>query len=119
MTASFFIGDRVRLSAAPPYFKTAEPMPMLRPPDILRVGAEGIVLDQRPGGYWGVKFNHGAFLVDERYLESVSMASTSPESASPKLAPTEPGPSSPEPSPTPGTEVGDEIDVPETESPSS
>jgi Protein of unknown function (DUF3148) len=67
--AEFKVGDRVRLVALPAYFKTADPMPMLRPPDILQIGAEGTVLDHRAGGYWGVRFERGAFLVDSQYLE--------------------------------------------------
>jgi len=68
---SFQVGDRVRVIALPPYIKTAEPMPMLRPPHVVRLGEEGIVLDQRPGGYWGVRFARGAFLMDPQYIESV------------------------------------------------
>jgi hypothetical protein len=63
------VGDRVCLSSAPPYFKTADSMPMLRPPDLIPVGAEGVVLDQRPGGYWGVRFERATVLVDEQYLD--------------------------------------------------
>jgi hypothetical protein len=62
-------GDRVRLITLPPYLKTAEPMPMLRSPDILQVGDEGIIIDRRPGGYWGVRFPQGAFLLENRYFE--------------------------------------------------
>ncbi|MEO1299608.1 MAG: NAD(P)H dehydrogenase assembly family protein, partial [Cyanobacteria bacterium J06636_16] len=40
---SFLVGDRVRLKSQPPYFKTADPMPMLRPPDLISVGDVGIV----------------------------------------------------------------------------
>ncbi|MBE7380847.1 MAG: DUF3148 domain-containing protein [Leptolyngbya sp. SIO1E4] len=69
MTLAFVVGDRVRLKSQPPYFKTADPMPMLRPPDLILVGEVGIVLDQRPGGYWAVKFERGALLVDGEYLE--------------------------------------------------
>jgi len=54
MTTDFSVGDRVRLIALPPYFKTADPMPMMRPPDTLPVGAEGVVVSRRPSGYWGV-----------------------------------------------------------------
>lgn len=68
----FSVGDRVRLAAVPAYFKTAEPMPMLRPPDVVKLGEEGIILDRRPGGYWGVRFAKGAFLVESQYLEAVS-----------------------------------------------
>lgn len=65
------IGDRIRLLAQPPYLKTAEPMPMLRSAEILAVGDEGIVIDRRPGGYWGVRFERGAFLLESQYLEVV------------------------------------------------
>jgi hypothetical protein len=72
MASEFSVGDQVRLAAQPPYFKTADPMPMLRPPDTLQMGAEGVVVDRRPGGYWGVKFDRGSFLVDSQYLEKVT-----------------------------------------------
>lgn len=68
----FLVGDRVRVVALPPYIKTAEPMPMLRPPNLIHLGEEGIVLDRRPGGYWGVRFDRGAFLLESQYLESVA-----------------------------------------------
>jgi hypothetical protein len=67
----FSIGDRVRVVALPPYVKTAEPMPMLRPAEVIQVGEEGIVIDRRPGGYWSVRFTRGAFLIDSQYIESV------------------------------------------------
>jgi hypothetical protein len=63
------VGRKVRLIALPPYLKTADPMPMLRPADTLAVGEEGLVLDLRPGGYWGVKFARGTFLLESDYLE--------------------------------------------------
>jgi hypothetical protein len=72
MVSEISVGDRVRLAASPPYFKTADPMPMLRPPDTLQVGAEGVVVDRRPGGYWGIKFDQGSFLLDSQYLEKVT-----------------------------------------------
>ena len=68
----FAVGDRVRVIALPSYVKTAEPMPMLRPPNVIQVGEEGTVLDRRPGGYWGVRFTRGAFLMDSQYLELAS-----------------------------------------------
>ncbi|MEO0456974.1 MAG: DUF3148 domain-containing protein [Cyanobacteria bacterium P01_A01_bin.114] len=70
-TPPFSVGDRVRIATAPPFLKTAETMPMLRPPDLVTVGEEGTVLEQKPGGYWGVRFERGAFLIDSRYLEKV------------------------------------------------
>lgn len=68
---SFEVGDRVRIATLPPYVKTADPMPMLRPPNVIALGEEGVILDRRPGGYWGIRFNRGVFLLDEQYLESV------------------------------------------------
>lgn len=74
----FSVGDKVKLVESPPYIKTAEPMPMLRPPNVVKVGEEGTILDRRPGNYWAVRFKNGAFLLESRYLESAS----SEESAS-------------------------------------
>jgi hypothetical protein len=71
MSSEFPIGSKVRVVALPPYVKTAEPMPMLRPADVIHIGEEGIVLDRRPGGYWGVRFTRGAFLIDSQYIESI------------------------------------------------
>jgi hypothetical protein len=71
MADEFAVGDRVRLIDLPPYFKTADPMPMLRPPDTMAVGAEGVVQSRRPGGYWGIRFDKGGFLVDSQYLEKI------------------------------------------------
>ncbi|MDP8963617.1 MAG: DUF3148 domain-containing protein [Cyanobacteriota bacterium] len=75
MSKEFTVGDRVRVIALPRYVKTAEPMPMLRPPEVIRLGEEGVILDRRPGGYWGVRFSKGAFLMDSQYLESLEIAS--------------------------------------------
>ena len=71
MSSEFPIGSKVRVVALPPYVKTAEPMPMLRPADVINIGEEGIVLDRRHGGYWGVRFTRGAFLIDSQYIESM------------------------------------------------
>jgi len=69
---TFSVGDKVQLIESPPYIKTAEPMPMLRPPNVVKVGEEGTILDRRPGDYWAVRFKNGAFLLESRYLEVVS-----------------------------------------------
>ncbi len=73
MTREIIVGDRVRLTTRPSYFKTADPMPMLRPPDLITVGQEGIVLDRRPGGFWVVRFANSAVLLDSQYLEIVAL----------------------------------------------
>lgn len=72
MAISLTVGDRVRLTSSPPYLKTADPMPMLRPPDLLQPGDEGVILNRRPGGHWGVRFAKGAFLLDSQYLERIT-----------------------------------------------
>ncbi|MBU7584744.1 MAG: DUF3148 domain-containing protein [Nostoc sp. TH1S01] len=77
MTKEFAIGSKVIVVALPPYVKTADPMPMLRPPDVIHLGEEGIVLDRRPGGYWGIRFTRGAFLLDSQYIESTDPPSES------------------------------------------
>ncbi len=69
---SFKVGDRVKIISLPAYIKTAEPMPMLRSPDILTVGEEGIITDRRPGGYYGIRFTQGAFLLESQYLTLIT-----------------------------------------------
>ena len=89
MSKEFTIGDRVRVVSLPRYVKTAEPMPMLRPPDVIRVGEEGIVLDRRPGGYWGIRFSKGAFLMDSQHIETVTENSeTEPATGNPPASST-------------------------------
>jgi hypothetical protein len=63
------IGAKICVVSLPPYIKTADPMPMLRPPDLIRVGEEGLIIDRRPGNYWVVKFARGSFLMEAAYLE--------------------------------------------------
>ncbi|KKZ12519.1 MAG: hypothetical protein TE42_04425 [Candidatus Synechococcus spongiarum SP3] len=53
----------VRLIQAQPYLKTADPMPMLRPPDLVEVGDEGVVVELRPRNMLAVRFRRGAFLL--------------------------------------------------------
>ena len=77
------VGNSVRVVALPPYLKTADPMPMLRPPHVIQVGEEGIVIDRRPGGYWSVRFARGAFLMEEQYLEVVTSGSHDEPGAAP------------------------------------
>jgi hypothetical protein len=77
MSPEFAIGSKVKVVALPPYVKTADPMPMLRPPDVISIGEEGIVLDLRPGGYWVVRFAKGNFLLDSQYIHSTDNNSES------------------------------------------
>lgn len=71
MEKEFEIRQKVKIIGIPDYVKTAEPKPMLRPPNVIKLGEEGVVIDRRPGGYWGVRFEKGAFLMDGQYLEAV------------------------------------------------
>lgn len=71
MSKEFIIGNKIRVVALPPYVKTADPMPMLRPPNVIHLGEEGVAIDRRPGGYWVVRFNKGTFLIDSQYIEAV------------------------------------------------
>jgi hypothetical protein len=75
MSKEFTVGDRVRVIELPRYVKTAEPMPMLRPPNVIQIGEEGVIIDRRPGGFWGVRFSKGAFLMDSQYIEAVAVSS--------------------------------------------
>jgi Protein of unknown function (DUF3148) len=68
----FTIGETVRVVLLPPYLKTADPMPMLRPPNAIAVGEEGVVIARNPGDYWSVRFTKGAFLIESKYIESVA-----------------------------------------------
>ncbi|MBE9177537.1 DUF3148 domain-containing protein [Oculatella sp. LEGE 06141] len=86
----FVVGDRVRVILMPPYVKTAEPMPMLRPPNVIQLGEEGVVMDRRPGGYWGVRFTKGTFLMDSQYLETVIAANDTPHASASGTIPTVP-----------------------------
>jgi hypothetical protein len=65
----FKVGNKVKVIALPPYLKTAEPMPMLRPANLIEIGEEGIVLAAHPSNYWSIRFEKGAFLLDSQYLE--------------------------------------------------
>ncbi len=71
---AFTVGDRIRIHTRPPYLKSADPMPMLRPPDLVEIGDEGTVLSRKPGGYIGVRFDRGTFLIDSQYVEISSKA---------------------------------------------
>jgi hypothetical protein len=68
MIEEFQIGQKVKIIDLPDFIKTADPMPMLRPPQMLSIGEEGTIVDRRPGNYWAVKFDRGTFLIEPKYL---------------------------------------------------
>ena len=61
--SGFRPGSSVLLAQTQPYLKTADPMPMLRPPDLVEAGAEGVVVAVRAQGVIAVRFRRGTFLV--------------------------------------------------------
>lgn len=79
MEKEFEIHQKVKVIAIPPYVKTAEPMPILRPSSVIKLGEVGVVIDRRPGGYWGILFSKGAFLIDSQYLEGADPTDTQDE----------------------------------------
>jgi len=69
---SFSVGDRCRLITRQSYLKTADPMPMLRPPDLVEAGEVGEVVALHPLETIAVRFRRGAFLLALDQLEPVA-----------------------------------------------
>ena len=57
------IGQQVRLKVPLPYLKTADPMPMLRPPDLVSPEELGEIVGLRAKDMAVVRFRHGSFLI--------------------------------------------------------
>ena len=74
MTVS--VGDRCRLITRQTYLKTADPMPMLRPPDLVEPGEIGEVIGLRPLETVAVRFRRGAFLLP---LDQLELLETAPD----------------------------------------
>lgn len=60
---SFSVGSAVSLTAPLPYLKSADPMPMLRPADLVSPDEVGQVVGLRPGDQLAVRFRRGTFLI--------------------------------------------------------
>lgn len=67
--AMFTVGNAVRLIARLPYLKTADPMPMLRPADLVAPDEIGQVVGLRSGTVVAVRFRRGTFLIDSSQLQ--------------------------------------------------
>ena len=65
------LGTRVRVQGSLAYLKTADPMPMLRPPDLVEAGEVGEVVGLRALEQLAVRFRRGTFLLEARQLERV------------------------------------------------
>jgi len=61
-------GDNVRLNAVLPYLKTADPMPVLRPSDLVSMDEVGQVIELRATGTLAVRFRRGTFLMEAGWL---------------------------------------------------
>ncbi len=66
--AAFEVGDPVQLVQRPAYLKSADPMPMLRPPDLIDEGEAGVVVELRSLDQLAVRFRRGTFLLAARQL---------------------------------------------------
>ena len=72
LQCSLPVGASVRLTLRPAYLKTADPMPMLRPPDLIDQGEVGVVVGLRPLEQRAVRFRRGTFLLEAAHLEAVN-----------------------------------------------
>jgi len=63
------VGASVQLRTRPAYLKTADPMPMLRPPDLVDAAEVGVVVALRPLEQRAVRFRRGTFLIAAAELE--------------------------------------------------
>jgi hypothetical protein len=64
------IGAQVQLRCPVPYLKTADPMPMLRPPDLVDPEEIGVVVERRARDQLAVRFRRGTFLLTSSQLVS-------------------------------------------------
>ncbi|MBC1261512.1 DUF3148 domain-containing protein [Synechococcus sp. BSF8S] len=69
---AFSVGDLVRITARLSYLKTADPMPMLRPPDLVDADEVGQVMGLRAINQLAVRFRRGTFLLDSDQLTPCS-----------------------------------------------
>jgi len=67
--APLAVGDHVQLLQAPRYLKTADAMPMLRPPDLVDAGESGQVVALKALGQVAVRFRRGTFLLAAQALQ--------------------------------------------------
>ena len=62
------IGDKVFLKVSQPYLKTTDPMPMLRPPDLVSLEEVGEIVGLRSLDVAEVRFRMGTFLLSLDHL---------------------------------------------------
>ncbi len=69
---SFKLGDKVFLGVSQSYLKTNDPMPMLRPPDLVSFDEVGSIVGLLPLNILEVRFRRGTFLLPESDLKLVT-----------------------------------------------
>lgn len=74
----FAVGSAVRVTGTLSFLKTADPMPMLRPPDLIDPGESGVVVEVRALGTRAVRFRRGTFLI-----QASSLSPLTPEAPDP------------------------------------
>jgi len=67
----FSIGEKVSLQVPLPYLKTADPVSMLRPPDLVSLDEIGVIKGIRPNDLLEVKFRRGNFLIPSERLKLI------------------------------------------------
>jgi len=67
----FKINDKVKLIMPLSYLKTAENMPMLRPPDLVAIDEIGEIVSIKSPETVEVKFRRGSFLIDIDKIEKI------------------------------------------------
>tara|TARA_B000000609_G_C24072735_1_gene292960 strand:- start:493 stop:702 length:210 start_codon:yes stop_codon:yes gene_type:complete len=67
----FNVGDKVKLIIPLPYLKTADNMPMLRPPELVAIDEVGEILAINSPETVVIKFRRGSFLIDIDKIEKI------------------------------------------------
>ncbi len=67
----FNIQDKVKLIIPLSYLKTADNMPMLRPPDLVAIDEVGEIVSIKSPETVEIKFRRGSFLIDIDKIEKI------------------------------------------------
>ena len=67
------VGEIVSLQVPVPYLKTAAPISMLRPPDLVSLDEVGVIIGIRANDLLEVKFRRGNFLIPSERLKILGM----------------------------------------------
>ena len=67
----FNIQDKVKLIIPLSYLKTADNMPMLRPPDLVAIDEVGEILSIKSPETVEIRFRRGTFLIDIDKIEKI------------------------------------------------